>query len=622
MNGYQGQLLIVDLTSGRIETLPLDPGLLRGYLGGSALSAALLYPYLTRDLDPLEPDNPLLILNGPLSGTSGPSVGRFTVCAKSPATGLWGESNCGGFFGPELRFAGYDGLLITGRAASPAYLWIHHEHAELRPAEHLWGQADTYLTQDRIRAEVGDRLARVLCIGPGGERLIPFSLLLCDHGRVAGRTGLGAVMGSKNLKAVVARGASGERKIPLAREAEFNRLRSAANLDLRHATTSTVFRETGSAASAEYFDFMGEMPKRYFTSGVFEGAGRVSGAVMNETILTGVSTCHACVIACGRKVTLPGEAEGKGPEYETIVGFGPQLLVDDLAAITRLGRLCDAYGLDTISMSNVIGLAYLLYDEGRLTLGDAGGPLEWGDPGGAERLIHLTLRREGLGEILAQGAKALGRHFGAEDKAVQVNNLEVAYHDPRASSGMALVYATSPRGACHNQSDYFMVDLWKDTNYAGGEVQDPRAGAEKSADVALHQDWRTVHNALVQCFFASVPRETTLNLVNAATGFDYSMEALREVGERAWNLKRAINHRLGLTRANDTLPKALLTPYAEGGAAGLAPNFPAMLSAYYAARGWDEATGRPTRATLGRLGLAHVADDLSKIPPQAGGRAH
>ncbi len=580
---------------------------MRHSLGGSALAAALLYPHLTAALDPLGPDNPLLIIGGPLTGTSGPSVGRFTVCAKSPATGLWAESNCGGFFGPELRFSGYDGVLMTGRAPEPVYLWINHENVEIRPASHLWGEADTYQTQDRIRAEVGEKLARVLCIGRAGEALIPYSLLLCDHGRVAGRTGLGAVMGSKNLKAVAVRGT---RKIPLAREAEFNRLRSASNLELRNSTYSTTLREMGSAASAEFFDFMGEMPKRYFTSGVFEGAGRVSGAVMAETILTGVSTCQACVIACGRKVTLPGEGEGKGPEYETIVGFGPQLLVDDLAAITRLGRLCDAYGLDSISMSNVIGLAYLLYAEGKLSAAEAGGSLEWGDPSGAERLIHLTLRREGLGRVLAQGARALGRHCGAEDEAVQVNNLEVAYHDPRASSGMALVYATSPRGACHNQSDYFMVDLWKDTNYAATELQDPRAGAEKSANVALHQDWRTVHNALVQCFFASVPLETTLNLVNAATGFDYSLDELRQVGERAWNLKRAINHRLGLTRANDKLPKALLTPYREGGSEGLVPDFPAMLSAYYAARGWDEATGRPTRATLERLHLPTVADDL------------
>lgn len=608
MRGYHGQLLTLNLTHGDIGTRSLPPDRLRGFLGGSALSAQLLYADLTRELDPLGPDNPILILGGPLTGTSGPSVGRFTVCAKSPATGLWGESNCGGFFGPELRFAGYDGLLITGQSPEPVYLWIHNQHVELRPAAHLWGRADTYQTQDQIRAEVGEKLARVLGIGMAGEAQIPFSLLLCDHGRVAGRTGMGAVFGSKRLKAVAVRGT---RKIPIADEGRFNALRSAANLDLRGASSTTVLRELGSSGSAEYFDFMGEMPKRYFTAGTFAGAERVSGAVMKETILTGVSTCHACVIACGRVVTLPETGKGKGPEYETMVGFGPQLLVDDLPAITRLGQLCDAYGLDTISMSNVIGLAYLLYAEGKLTASEAGGPLTWGDPTGAERLIHWTVTGTGLGCLLRQGARALGRHYGAEDLAVQVNNLEVAYHDPRGASGMALVYATSPRGACHNQSDYFMVDVWNDANDdIGTQLIDRQGGAEKAASVARHQDWRTVNNALVSCIFATVPMRTLLDLVNALTDFDYTPEEFLQVGERAWNLKRAINHRLGLTRANDKLPKLLLQALPDGGAAGFAPDLAAMLTAYYAARGWDETTGQPTRATLQRLDLAAVADDL------------
>lgn len=608
MSGYHGQVLTISLTDGRIATRALPRESLRAYLGGSALSAEILYPYLTRELDPLGPDNPILILGGPLTGTSGPSVGRFTVCAKSPATGLWGESNCGGFFGPELRFAGYDGVLMTGQSPEPVYLWIHNDHIELRPAAHLWGQTDTYQVQDRIRAEVGEKLARVLGIGMAGEALIPYSLLLCDHGRVAGRTGLGAVFGSKRLKAIAVRGT---RKIPIAREAEFNSLRSAANLELRGTASTTVLRELGSSGSAEYFDFLGEMPKRYFTAGTFVGAERVSGAVMKETLLTGISTCHACVIACGRVVTLPESGKGKGPEYETMVGFGPQLLIDDLPAITRLGQLCDAYGLDTISMSNVIGLAHLLYAEGKLTARDAGGPLTWGDPSGAERLIKLTVSGEGLGQILRQGARALARHCGAEELAVQVNNLEVAYHDPRGASGMALAYATSPRGACHNQSDYFMVDVWNDAHEnLGTQMFDRQGGAEKSASVARHQDWRTVNNALVACVFAVMPAVTLLNLVNALTDFDYTLEEFLHVGERAWNLKRAINHRLGLTRANDKLPKLLLQALPDGGAAGFVPDLPAMLSAYYTARGWDEASGQPTRATLQRLGLSAAADDL------------
>jgi aldehyde:ferredoxin oxidoreductase len=608
MNGYLGQLLVVNLTTGHTETRALAPDMLRAAIGGSALGAELLYPYLTKDLDPLGPDNPLLIIGGPLTGTAGPSVGRFTVCAKSPATHLWGETNCGGFFGPELRFAGYDGLLIMGRASARAYLWIHNDHIELRPADNLWGRADTYETQTRIRAEVGEKLARVLCIGEAGEKLIPYALVLCDHGRVGGRTGMGAVMGSKNLKAIAVRGTN---KIPIARAVDFSQLRSASNHDLRNITSTTVFRELGTANGADYFHYIGEMPKRYFTSGTFEGVEKISGSAMKETILTGVSACHACVIACGRKVTLPGEGESKGPEYETVVGFGPSLLVDDLAAITRLGHLCDAAGLDTISMSGVVGLAYLLHSEGLLSAEEAGGALHWGDPSGAERLIHMALRGEGLGAVLRQGAKALGRHCGAEELAVQVNNLEVAYHDPRAASGMALVYATSPRGACHNQSDYFMVDIWNDVaDGIGTQMHDRHGLAEKAESVAKHQDWRTVYNALVLCIFAQVPAFTVLNLVNALTGFDYELFELLALGERAWNIKRAINHRLGLTRANDKLPKLLLQPYPDGGSAGFVPDLPAMLSGYYAARGWDAETGRPTRATLERLHLSHMADDL------------
>jgi aldehyde:ferredoxin oxidoreductase len=331
-------------------------------------------------------------------------------------------------------------------------------------------------------------------------------------------------------------------------------------------------------------------------------------------LLTGTSTCHGCVIACGRKVTILdgpyARPEGKGPEYETMVGFGPNLLIDDLAAITHLGQLCDSYGLDTISTSNIVGLAYLLHAEGHLTEREAGTPLQWGDPGGAQALIGQIARREGLGAVAAGGARALARHFGVEEMAAQVNNLEVAYHDPRKATGMALVYATSPRGACHNQSDYFMVNLGQSLDDVGVPMTEWQGREGKALGVARHQNWRTVGNALVFCQFANTPPERLLQLVNAATGFDYTLDELALVGERAWNLKRAINHRLGLTRANDRLPKHLLQAYGDGAAGGEVPDLPALLGDYYKARGWDERTGRPTEATLERLGLHDAARDL------------
>ncbi|HLF00868.1 MAG TPA: aldehyde ferredoxin oxidoreductase C-terminal domain-containing protein, partial [Anaerolineales bacterium] len=336
---------------------------------------------------------------------------------------------------------------------------------------------------------------------------------------------------------------------------------------------------------------------------------------MAESILSGVSTCHACVIACGRKVTIPdgsyARSEGKGPEYETIIGFGPNIENGDLAAITHLGQLCDSYGLDTISMSNIAGLAFMLYEQGFITTAHTGGvELKWGDPRAAEAVIELTVQGAGLGEWTRTGARGLATHFGVEELAVQVNGLEVAYHDPRGFTGMGLVYATSPRGACHNQSDYFLVEMGQTADEIGITMLDRAGSAGKAVNVARHQWWRTLNNSLVLCILSNVSAGTVLELTNAATGFDYSMTEFLQCGRRGWNIKRAINNRLGLTAANDKLPKALLTPHDHGGAKGIRPDLQTMLKEYYEIQGWDPVTGRPARETLRRLELAEAARDL------------
>jgi aldehyde:ferredoxin oxidoreductase len=532
------------------------------------------------------------------------------VCAKSPATNLWAESNCGGFWGPELRYAGYDGVLFTGKADSPVYVWIKNDHVEIRDATHVWG-SDTYQTQTQLKTELKESLARIACIGIAGEQMIPYALIMNDHGRVAGRTGLGAVMGSKNLKAIAVRGGS-----PLSyADPAFKSLRSQVNVELRNDAMTRTLRDVGTAGAADYFDYLGEMPSRYYTRAGFSASDKISGATLTDTILSGVSACHACVIACGRKVIIPDgvyqRGESKGPEYETIVGFGPNLEISDLPAITHFGQLCDSYGMDTISLSNTIGLAHLLYAEGLLTVEDTRGlEIKWGDVETVEKLIHLTARREGFGKLLALGAKALAKKFNAAELAVQVNGLELAYHDPRGATGMGLVYATSPRGGCHNQSDYFIVEIGGAMPEIGVEMVERTASAGKAASVARHQWWRTVNNSLVMCVFANVPFTQALELVNLALGFDYSAEEFLRCGERGWALKRAINTRLGLTAANDKLPKALLTPHTEGGSPNVVPDLPLMLREYYAVQGWDAVSGKPTRETLERLGLKNVADDL------------
>jgi aldehyde:ferredoxin oxidoreductase len=491
-------------------------------------------------------------------------------------------------------------MWITGRAEKPVWLSILDGQIEVHDAAQLWGR-DTYETQELVKAELARPGARVCIIGPAGENRVLFASIMCDHGRFAGRTGLGAVMGAKNLKAVAVRGTQ---TIPVFDLARYAPLRSEANRELKTLTNAEVLHETGTAGGMNYAEYLGEMPARYFSQGAFPEVDNVSGGTMTNTILVGQSACQGCVIACGRVVRLEDGEKRKGPEYETIVGFGPNLLISDLPAITGLGEQCDRLGMDTISASNTIGLAFQLYDQGRLTAQDTGGlELAWGSIEAVRALLPMIARREGIGYLLAEGSLRFGRHFHAEDQAVQVNGLEVAYHDPRGVSGMALVYATSPRGACHNQSDYFLIDWGEAKPSIGIPYIERHAGAEKAGNVARHQDFRTVFNALTVCIFAGVEPEALVELVNAACGLEWGLEELMDFGERGWNLKRLINNRMGLDGSADRLPPRLLEPLAEGGAAGYVPDLGNMLYAYYMERGWDLSTGRPTREKLAELGL-------------------
>lgn len=600
-------ILKIDLTTGASEDYRIPSAWEKHFLGGSSLAARILYSSLTRELNPLSPEAPLLFMTGPMTGTSGPTTGRFVVCGKGPATGLWAESNVGGFWGPELRAAGYDGLWITGRADRPIYLWLDGKKLEIRDATYLWGM-NTYTTQEKVKEEIDQKSARVCVVGPAGEKQVFFASIMCDHGRMSGRTGLGAVMGSKNLKAIAVHGTN---PIPVFDLAAYAPLRSESNRSLKHDNEARVLGELGTAGAANYAEYMGAMPVKYYSHGSFENVDNVSGAKMTETMLVGRSACQGCVIACGRVVKLGDRAKRKGPEYETIIGFGPNLLNDNLEAIVDLGELCDRYGMDTISTSNIIGLAFHLFEKGIITEKDTDGlTLKWGDVDAIEQLVNRIGRREGIGDIMAQGARRFAAWFNAEEEAVQVNGLEAAYHDPRGVSGMALSYATSPRGACHNQSDYFFVDWGHTHEKLGIAYFDRHAHAEKSANVARHQDWRTVFNSIVMCIFANTDPELQVKLINAACGLDWTIEDMLRCGERGWNLKRAINNRMSLTRANDKLPKAMLKPFPDGGSAGFIPDFESMLTAYYEARGWDADTGKPSREKLLDLGLNDIANDL------------
>ena len=604
MKGYMGRLLVVDLTSGEIADEPLNEDYARRFVGGSGLACRYIYDMIDASTDPLNSANPLFFMAGPLTGTAAPSCGRYVVCARSPLTGLWGEANSGGFFGPEMRFAGYDGILIKGRSPEPVYLRVEDGRAELRDATHLWGE-DAYRTQALIKEELGDEGVRVACIGPAGENLVRFAAVMNDQGHAAGRTGMGAVMGAKRLKAVAVRG---HREVPLADRERFAALAREALAAIKDDITTDILRETGTAGSLDYYMFLGNAPVRYFTQGSFPESEKLSGSTMAETILTGTYSCYGCPVACKRRVRLDeyGLPETKGPEYETVCALGTLLLLDDLAAVAYLGHLCDAYGLDTISTGSTIAFAYYLYQESVIGPREVGRELRWGDPDTVAELIEMIAHRRGFGDVLAEGSRLVGRRYGAEELAVQVRGLEVAMHDPRAMSAMALVYATSPIGGSHNQSDMYLVELGRAIEELDIPTTDRFGIKGKAPIVARHQGWRSFCNALILCYFANPPVQTVVELLSSATGWKVGLDEAMAIGERIWNLKRALNLRLGLRREDDRLPKLLLRPLEEGGTEGHVPDLERMLEEYYRVRGWDPATGAPTMEKLLALGLERV----------------
>jgi aldehyde:ferredoxin oxidoreductase len=604
-NGYTGKLLRVDMDHHQVTEEPLNQEYAQAYIGGSGLASRYLNDLVTGKTDPLGADNPLMFMTGPLTATNAPCCGRFTVCARSPLTGFWGEANSGGIFGPTLKFTGYDGIIITGSSTKPVYLEITEDKAELKDASRLWGM-DSYQTQEIIKKEVGRPKASVACIGIAGEKKSNMAAIINDQGRAAARTGMGAVMGSKQLKAIVV---SGDSKPTIAEEDTFKEAVREAHLFLKGDIQAQMFRLGGTAFYMDIGMMYGDIPVRYYTQGNFD-ISNLTGAAMSETILIDNVGCYRCPIACGRKTRLERYRvfEADGPEYETIAALGTLLLIDDLTGIAYVGHLCNLYGLDTISTGATIAFATYLFENGVLNVSDTDGmKLKWGDIDTVINLVGKIARREGFGDILADGSLSLAKQYGVEETAVQVKGLEVAMHDPRAFSGMAVAYATSPRGGCHLHSDFFMLEV-------GSEIPDlgilsslreqwAESSKEKAQMVARYQDWRSIHDALVLCKFANLPANLITRLLNSATGWQTTPQELLKSGERIFNMKRLLNLKFGLTPEDDRLPSLLLEPLPDGGAAGNVPDIKLLLDEYYRFRSWDKTTGKPANQKLMELGL-------------------
>lgn len=617
MNGYAGQILRVDLSSSTIKKENLNPKLARDFIGGMGIGVRLLYSEQSPHTPALSPEAKIVFAAGPITGTLVGTAGRYVACFKSPLTDILCDSSSGGYWGAELRLAGYDALILEGQSNVPVYLYIHNDQVSLHAAQHLWGK-DTEETKHLLAEEIDDPKARILCIGPAGENLVLYAGILNDEGRVAGRGGGGAVMGSKNLKAIVVRG---NQPIILANPAEFKRVAIDINKRNTEFATNNGMRELGTARGLDNNWPISDIPVKNWSLGSSqELCTALGGRKMRETILKpGYVGCLRCTIGCSRWIKIeeePYTMDSPGPEFETLGALGTNCMVDDLNAVSYAAHLCNLYGMDTITAGATIAFAMECYEKGYIDQKDTSGlALHWGDKALLIDLVHQIGHNEGFGKMLALGSRKLAWKIGRNsiDFTVQSKGLELPMHDQRAFFGWAANYATSPRGACHlhGMSSFYEekqapLPEWGLTGFY------PRQSDENKGKVArLAQNWGALVGSLVLCYFASFPLKPSdlAALVNYSSGSEYSSEDMLVIGERINALYRSYNYRCGIRRADDSLTKRALMPLPDGGAAGKSPNLDVQLAEYYAERQW-EADGRPSRSSLLALGLDDAARDL------------
>lgn len=600
MFGYTGTILRVNLTDGTIKKEQLDPKNARLYLGARGLGTKIMMDEVDPLVDPLSPENKLIFMTGPLTGTLAASPGRYNVISKAPLTGTIGASNSGGHFGPELKFAGYDGVIFEGRSERPVYLWIHDDHVELRSAEHLWGK-NVFDTTDRLLEETAED-ARVACIGPAGENLVLFATVMNDKHRAAGRSGMGAVMGSKNLKAVVVRGT---RSIEVAdSEGFFKKCVEARKKLKEHPVTGTGLPAYGTDILINIINQSGALPTRNWRDGgYFEHADEISGETLADKYLVRNKGCFGCSIGCGRVTRITQgkfRGFGEGPEYETTWAYGANCGVRDLAAISKANYLCNELGLDPISMGATIACAMEMYEKGILSRDEVGRELRFGDAGAIVELTRLTGMREGFGDKLAEGSYRLASSYGHPELSMSVKKQEMPAYDGRGVQGMGLEYATSNRGGCHVRGYLTSPEI-----LGVPQKLDPLVTTDKASWLKTFQDLTAVVDSSGICLFTTfaLGLPDIADMLRTALGWECQDEEILQIGERIWNLERMFNIAAGFTKEDDTLPPRLLKePLPSGPAKGKVVELEVMLKEYYQVRGWDR-EGIPTKEKLRELSL-------------------
>ncbi len=647
--GYAGKILHVDLTSGSLEVEEPPEELYRTYMGGSALGLYYLLKNTPAGADPYGPENTLAFMLSGITGAPIAGQSRATVVAKSPLTGGVGDSQAGGFWPAELKFAGFDGIVVRGISPKPVYLWINQGEAELRDAAHLWGRM-TAETEEILQEELGDNRIQVAQIGPAGENLVRFAAIMNMATRAHGRTGMGAVMGSKKLKAIVVRG--GKKKLAMADPEGVRAIMQPSIPAIREDEDVWEIAKYGTLGILESQNAVGGLPTRNYQSGWmgFDRAAAIGGERLFNELLRGADednqlklgreTCYSCAVRCKRVVDAEWQGrkvdpKSGGQEYETSSVFGSYCDIDDIHAIGYANQLCNEYGVDTIAAGATMAFAINCYEDGLITAADTGGiELGWGKAEAMIAMLEKTLNREGFGDILAEGSARAGAHIGngAEDLVIAVKGAELPAHMPQVKPSLALIYAVNPFGADHQSSEH-------DPNYTPELVaESPEKYGKRAADIGLTnpQPEEALNAAKVEyalitqyaysaldsadvCQFVFGPgwqllgMEELAAVITAVHGEETTVADLLTLGARRLNMLRAFNAREGITRERDTLPKRLFEPLDGGPSDGKAVDrveFEAALETYYEMAGWDPITGNPPRETLENLDLGWVADEL------------
>jgi aldehyde:ferredoxin oxidoreductase len=631
LQGFAGKILHVNLTTGEITIEQPAEEFYRMYWGGSAMGAYYLLKNTPPGADPLGPENTLSFMLSATTGVAVSGQSRAAVTAKSPQSGLIGDSQAGGFWPAELKFAGLDGIVITGKSPHPVYLWIQDGGvAELRDASHLWGKI-TGDVERAIKQELGDEKIQVAQVGPGGEQLIRFASIMNMSNRAHGRTGMGAVMGSKNLKAIAVRGHG---KVTVADKAAVTQLARLASTRLPDYPDMQGLHDYGTAVVLNYQNAIGSLPTRNYTSGVFEQAEDLSGETMSDTILKENDTCYACVVRCKRVVET--EYQGVkvepfygGPEYETLSTFGSYCDIDNQSAVALAHQICDQYGVDTITCGATIAFAMECFEKGLITLEDTGGvELRFGNVEAMLAILDQIVHREGLGDLLANGSAYAARQIGhgAEDLVVAVKNQELPAHMPQVKRSLALVYAVNPFGADHQSSEHdpgytpeaSEISLERMASLGLTEPQPDRVLNREKVKLALYTEWNySFMDTACLCQFVFGPSwqllgpDEMIELMRAVTGWEMTVDDMQRIGERRLNMLRLFNAREGAGREQDTLPRRLFDEPLQGGVSDgvciTRQELEAALNDYYELSSWDQATGKPTQAKLEELGLSQVA---------------